>query len=406
MDSKIYRKLLQINPVRNLQAECSADPLLVRQQADLDSWLGMPVATLRSQVNQYQVGLGFLSHLDKENELKKGKRIKPSNIVTPNTEIIQSKKPKILQKHTRNTIDGSKTQEAESLFGKEDKACTAKETIKAKRKRLQCEAQSMPTEFISAYDKLKQDKLENGGGDDAENDDRSDNDPFRLSGLASKSSNPKFVSPLIENSSNNTSGKRKGSGNSKTRKDLHLKNIDPKMIELITNEIMDSNSVVGWDDICGLSHAKKTIKEIVVFPMLRPDIFSGLRAPPKGLLLFGPPGTGKTLIGKCIASQSKSTFFSISSSSLTSKWVGEGEKMVRALFAVARAHQPSVIFIDEIDSLLSQRTDGENEATRRIKTEFLVQFDGCGTSDQDRILMVGATNRPHEIDEAARRRYI
>jgi SpoVK/Ycf46/Vps4 family AAA+-type ATPase len=159
------------------------------------------------------------------------------------------------------------------------------------------------------------------------------------------------------------------------------------------------------DDIAGLDHAKNTIKEIVVWPMLRPDIFTGLRGPPKGLLLFGPPGTGKTLIGKCIACQAGATFFSISSSSLTSKWIGEGEKMVRALFAVARVHQPSVIFVDEIDSLLTQRKDDENEATRRIKTEFLVQFDGCGTSSEDRILMIGATNRPHEIDEAARRRF-
>ena len=139
--------------------------------------------------------------------------------------------------------------------------------------------------------------------------------------------------------------------------------------------------------------------------MFHVDLFTGLRSPSKGLLLFGPPGTGKTLIGKCIASQSKATFFSISSSSLTSKWIGDGEKMVRALFAVARVHQPSVIFVDEIDSLLTQRTDGENEATRRIKTEFLVQFDGCGTNSEDRILMIGATNRPTEIDEAARRRF-
>ena len=123
-----------------------------------------------------------------------------------------------------------------------------------------------------------------------------------------------------------------------------------------------------------------------------------------GLLLFGPPGTGKTLIGKCIASQSGSTFFSISASSLTSKWIGEGEKMVRALFAVARVHQPSVVFIDEIDSLLSQRSESEHEASRRIKTEFLVQLDGATTEGEERILVVGATNRPQELDEAARRR--
>ena len=111
------------------------------------------------------------------------------------------------------------------------------------------------------------------------------------------------------------------------------------------------------------------------------------------------------MIGKCIASQANATFFSISASSLTSKWVGESEKMMRALFAVARCHQPAVIFIDEIDSMLCARTDGEVESSRRLKTEFLVQFDGVGTSSEDRILVIGATNRPQELDEAARRRF-
>ncbi|KAM4873702.1 fidgetin-like protein 1 isoform 1-T3 [Thomomys bottae] len=188
--------------------------------------------------------------------------------------------------------------------------------------------------------------------------------------------------------------------------DERLKNLEPKMIELIMSEIMDRGPPVHWEDIAGVEFAKATIKEIVVWPMMRPDIFTGLRGPPKGILLFGPPGTGKTLIGKCIASQSGATFFSISASSLTSKWVGEGEKMVRALFAVARCQQPAVIFIDEIDSLLSQRGDGEHESSRRIKTEFLVQLDGATTSSEDRILVVGATNRPQEIDEAARRRLV
>lgn len=161
---------------------------------------------------------------------------------------------------------------------------------------------------------------------------------------------------------------------------------------------------IDWSDIAGLEFAKTIIKEAVVWPFLRPDIFKGLRRPPKGILLFGPPGTGKTLIGKCIASQSKATFFSISASSLTSKWVGEGEKMVRALFAVAVVHQPSVVFIDEIDSLLTQRSENEHESSRRIKTEFLVQLDGATTSEEDHVLIVGATNRPQELDEAARRR--
>jgi len=165
-------------------------------------------------------------------------------------------------------------------------------------------------------------------------------------------------------------------------------------VEKIVNEIMDHGPTVAWDDIAGLSDAKKAIQEMVVWPMMRPDLFTGLRAMPKGVLLFGPPGTGKTLIGKCIASESKSTFFSISASTMTSKWVGEGEKMVRALFAVAREHLPAVIFIDEIDSLLTQRSESEHESTRRIKTEFLVQLDGAGTDKNEHLLIVGATNRP------------
>ncbi|KAF9358244.1 hypothetical protein BGX26_002179 [Mortierella sp. AD094] len=221
----------------------------------------------------------------------------------------------------------------------------------------------------------------------------------------------KFKPPINRSNSaeNNDDSEKMGatkSANKMDQADERLKNIDQKMIEAIKNEIMESLPVVTWDDISGLDHAKKSIKETITWPMLRPDIFTGLRRPPKGLLLFGPPGTGKTMIGKCIASQSKATFFSISSSSLTSKWVGDGEKMVRALFAVARCHQPAVIFMDEIDSLLSQRSDGEVEASRRIKTEFLVQFDGVGVGgEEDRILIIGATNRPQEIDEAARRRF-
>lgn len=229
--------------------------------------------------------------------------------------------------------------------------------------------------------------------------------------------NSKFVSPMNNRDQENYEGdglthsssiKRPVVGKNEENEcvDGRLKGIDPKIIELIMNEIMDHGPGVNWDDIAGLEFAKKNIKEIVVWPMLRPDIFTGLRGPPKGLLLFGPPGTGKTLIGKCIASQSKSTFFSISASSLTSKWVGEGEKTVRALFAVARCHQPTVIFIDEIDSLLSQRNDNEHESSRRIKTEFLVQLDGATTESEERLLIIGATNRPHEIDEAARRRFV
>ncbi|CAI9111576.1 OLC1v1011833C1 [Oldenlandia corymbosa var. corymbosa] len=100
-----------------------------------------------------------------------------------------------------------------------------------------------------------------------------------------------------------------------------LRNLEPRLIEHVSNEIMDRDPNVRWDDIAGLEHAKKCVTEMVIWPLLRPDIFKGCRSPGRGLLLFGPPGTGKTMIGKAIAGEAKATFFYISASSLTSKWV-------------------------------------------------------------------------------------
>lgn len=181
--------------------------------------------------------------------------------------------------------------------------------------------------------------------------------------------------------------------------------IDREIVERVVSEILDRHERVDWDSIAGLEHPKAAVQELAVWPMMNPELFVGARAVPKGLLLFGPPGTGKTLIGRAVASQCGATFFSISASSLTSKWIGEGEKMVRALFAVARHLSPAVIFVDEIDSLLSARkSDGEHESSRRMKTEFLVQMDGLGGGENDRLLLIGATNRPQELDDGARRR--
>ncbi|KAM0195622.1 hypothetical protein ACHAPQ_001833 [Fusarium lateritium] len=211
----------------------------------------------------------------------------------------------------------------------------------------------------------------------------------------------------------------------KDKKKQILKNlpigVDPAAAKQILNDIVVQGDEVHWNDVAGLEIAKNALRETVVYPFLRPDLFMGLREPARGMLLFGPPGTGKTMLARAVATESKSTFFSISASSLTSKYLGESEKLVRALFGLARTLAPSIIFVDEIDSLLSQRSgSGEHEATMRIKTEFLIQWSdlqraaaGRETTEKDkergdanRVLVLAATNLPWAIDEAARRRFV
>ncbi|KAF2859593.1 AAA-domain-containing protein [Piedraia hortae CBS 480.64] len=193
--------------------------------------------------------------------------------------------------------------------------------------------------------------------------------------------------------------------------------VDEASAKHILNEIVIHGDQVQWDDVAGLDVAKSALKETVVYPFLRPDLFQGLREPARGMLLFGPPGTGKTMLARAVATESKSVFFAISASSLTSKYLGESEKLVRALFSLAKVLAPSIIFVDEIDSLLGSRGGStEHESSRRLKTEFFIQWSdlqkaaaGRESKDQDdasRVLVLAATNLPWAIDEAARRRFV
>jgi len=120
--------------------------------------------------------------------------------------------------------------------------------------------------------------------------------------------------------------------------------------------------------------------------------------------MYGPPGTGKSFLAKVTAGECKSTFFSVSSADLISKYMGESERLVRTLFQMARERKPSIIFIDEVDSMCGSRSEGENDATRRVKTEFMTQMQGVG-NDNDQVLVLGATNVPWELDQAIRRRF-
>ncbi|XP_015284139.1 PREDICTED: vacuolar protein sorting-associated protein 4A, partial [Gekko japonicus] len=148
-----------------------------------------------------------------------------------------------------------------------------------------------------------------------------------------------------------------------------------KLQEQLMGAVVMEKPNVRWGDVAGLEGAKEALKEAVILPIKFPHLFTGKRTPWRGILLFGPPGTGKSYLAKAVATEAgNSTFFSISSSDLVSKWLGESEKLVKNLFELARQHKPSIIFIDEVDSLCGSRNENESEAARRIKTEFLVQM--------------------------------
>ncbi|KAH7565139.1 hypothetical protein JRO89_XS09G0143200 [Xanthoceras sorbifolium] len=184
---------------------------------------------------------------------------------------------------------------------------------------------------------------------------------------------------------------------------------DQDLAAMLERDVLETTPGVRWDDVAGLTEAKRLLEEAVVLPLWMPEYFQGIRRPWKGVLMFGPPGTGKTLLAKAVATECGTTFFNVSSATLASKWRGESERMVRCLFDLARAYAPSTIFIDEIDSLCNARgASGEHESSRRVKSELLVQVDGVsntGTNEDGSrkiVMVLAATNFPWDIDEALR----
>jgi vacuolar protein-sorting-associated protein 4 len=200
-------------------------------------------------------------------------------------------------------------------------------------------------------------------------------------------------------------GKASGSvGGGTKKKEDDVDEDNKKLRGALTSAILTETPNVKWEDVAGLEGAKDALKEAVILPIKFPHLFVGKRTPWRGILMYGPPGTGKSYLAKAVATEAKSTFFSVSSSDLVSKWMGESERLVKQLFTMARENKPAIIFIDEVDSLCGTRGEGESEASRRIKTEFLVQMQGVGHEDTG-VLVLGATNIPWALDMAIKRRF-
>ena len=181
---------------------------------------------------------------------------------------------------------------------------------------------------------------------------------------------------------------------------------EQELIDMISGTIVTESPNVKWKDIAGLEHVKQALREAIVLPIIKPDLFTGARRPWSGILLFGPPGCGKTLLAKAAATECKATFFSASSADLLSKWLGESEKLISSLFKVARLQAPSLIFMDEIDSIATKRGEGsESGGERRVKTQLLSEIQGLKSTHEITMLVLGATNRPWDIDNAMLSRF-
>lgn len=163
---------------------------------------------------------------------------------------------------------------------------------------------------------------------------------------------------------------------------------------------------VTWDSIAGLQPLIQELRETVILPIQRKELFadSQLTQAPKGVLLHGPPGCGKTLIAKATAKEAGTRFINLDVSILTDKWYGESQKLASAVFTLAIKLQPCIIFIDEIDSLLRARNSMDHEATAMMKAQFMSFWDGLMTDPNCTVIIMGATNRPQDLDRAILRR--
>jgi transitional endoplasmic reticulum ATPase len=169
-------------------------------------------------------------------------------------------------------------------------------------------------------------------------------------------------------------------------------------------EVYIEVSTVHWEDAGGLEEVKQHLKEAVEWPMKTPELFTRLGIkPPKGILLFGPPGCGKTLLARAVATESEANFISIKGPEVFSKWVGESEKAIREVFRKARMAAPSVIFLDEIDSLAPRRGLGfsDSGSSERVISQLLTEMDGLVSLED--IVVIAATNRPDMVDQAVLR---
>jgi SpoVK/Ycf46/Vps4 family AAA+-type ATPase len=219
------------------------------------------------------------------------------------------------------------------------------------------------------------------------------------------------------NGSSSTSSSSSSSESSSTSNSQSSVTFNKYEKELLCDLVDESEQTVDFDDVGGLEEQIKTIEELVIFPLSHPHLYahSAVAQQPTGMLLYGPPGTGKTLLAKAIAKTASAAFLNVNVAHIQSKWFGETPRLVEAVFTLARKVSPCVVFVDEIDGVLSARNDSDMQHVNTMKTKFMECWDGLTTaratgdaasneSNRNWVLVVGATNKPWALDPAVLRR--
>ncbi len=227
---------------------------------------------------------------------------------------------------------------------------------------------------------------------------------FKRADMLTQLKNKKFKVP--SGRAPNKGNKKDKNGEESEEEETEMSDDEKELRKTIEGTIITERPTITWGDVAGMEVPKQAIREAVVLPMSHPELFKGARKPWRGILLFGPPGCGKTLIAKAAANECGVQFFAADSASLVSKWLGESEKLLKTLFKVARLDAPSLIFMDEVDSLAGKRGGGnEGGGERRIKTQFLQEMQGVKSGGGKLVTLMGATNLPWDIDNAVLRRF-